>query len=41
MTRSKKDPRVVLIGDYDQSIYNFRGTDLAYIQDFISKYEGK
>jgi superfamily I DNA/RNA helicase len=33
--------RLLLLGDIDQTIYTWRGTDLFYLDDFIEKYKAK
>ena len=39
MQRSKKDVKLLLIGDFDQNIYNWRGAKFKAIQKFLSNYE--
>ncbi len=35
MQRSKKDVRLLMVGDFDQNIYNWRGADIQFIDQFI------
>lgn len=38
MQRTKKDVRVLMMGDFDQNIYLWRGAKFRVIQDFIERY---
>lgn len=33
--RSKKEVKLLMVGDFDQNIYNWRGADIQYIDEFV------
>lgn len=38
MNRSKRDPRLLLFGDYDQNIFMWRGAKFQPLQNFIEGF---
>jgi ATP-dependent DNA helicase RecQ len=33
--RSQKEVRLLMVGDFDQNIYNWRGADIKFIDQFL------
>ncbi len=39
MKRSSRDVKLLMIGDFDQNIYLWRGAKFRAVQEFISKFD--